>query len=163
MKKFLGVLILAALIPASAHAISSQISASMAVWKVLTVTTTTNMRFPTILVGHSGAVLTSTTPDVPPAAGGLVGVNAVITVSGTINGMVKLETLSTFTMDTTPTNPSTVTLTATPAPTIATSLGATGSTTFSFAGSAARPAGGWVDSTGGQYSGTSSAIVFNYN
>ena len=115
MKKFLGVLILAALIPASAHAISSTISASMAVWKVLTVATTTHMRFPTILVGHSGAVLTSTTPDVPVAAGGLAGVNAVVTVTGTIGGTVKLEAFSTFAMDTTPTNPSTVTLSASPA------------------------------------------------
>jgi hypothetical protein len=165
MKKFLGVLILAALIPASAHAISSTISASMAVWKVLTVTTTTHMRFPTILVGSAlNPVLTSTTPEVPVVAGGMAGYPAIITVTGTINGTVKLEALSTFTMDTSPaTAVSTVTLTPTPAVGAATSLGGGGSTTFSFAGSAARPTGGWVDSTGGQYSGTSSPIVFNYN
>jgi hypothetical protein len=161
MKKFLGVLILAALIPASAHAISSTISASMAVWKVLTVTTTTHMRFPTILVGHSGVVLTSTTPDVPVAAGGLAGYPAVITVTGNNGGTVKLEAFTTFTMDTTPTNASTVTLSATPAVGAATTLTG-GTTTYTFTGSAAVPTGGWLEGNG-QYFGTSNAIVFNYN
>jgi hypothetical protein len=165
MKKFLGVLILAALIPASAHAISSTISASMAIWKVLTVTTTTGMRFPTILAGSAlNPVLTSTTPEVPVAAGGTAGYSAVITVVGTVGGIVKLAPITTFTMDTTnPTGTSTVTLTPTPGVGVQTTL-VGGTTTYTFAGSAAKPSGGWVQgNVSDYYYGTSNPISFDYN
>jgi hypothetical protein len=165
MRKFLVVLVLAAFIPISAHAVSSQISASMAIWKVLVVTTTTHMRFPTILVGSAlNPVTTATPPEVPVAAGGLAGQAAAIKVEGVTNGTVKLEAFSTFTMDTTPaTGVSTVTLTATPDVGVATVIPSNAGATFTFTGSAARPAGGWVEGSNASYNGQSGSITFNYN
>ena len=104
MKKFLGVLVLAALIPVSAHAnYTSTINATMSVWKVLTVGSTM-MVFPTIASDHnlSGApIATSNSHGVTGAQtnsdfttgnnGAVNGSDGSITVSGgQANASVKI-------------------------------------------------------------------------
>jgi len=73
MKKFLGVLILAALIPVSAHAnYTSTINATISIWTALTVGST-QMVFPTIKADHfttgGPTIATTTTPPATPFAG----------------------------------------------------------------------------------------------
>ena len=73
MKKFLGVLILAALIPVSAHAnYTSTINATISIWTALTVGST-QMVFPTIKADHfttgGATIATTNTPPATPFAG----------------------------------------------------------------------------------------------
>ena len=156
MKKFLGVLILAALIPASAHAVNT-ITASLRVFNALTVNTLVNMRFPSIMVGHN---LTTTPIDstgtVAPDAGTdlLTGVNA----SGTVTtGAATSTNAITMALP----SPATIVLGG-----LTTNLTWVLNPTALVAGQAAWTIRGTISAgtpVEGNFSGTSSAITVTYN
>ena len=158
MKKFLGVLILAALIPASAHAVNT-ITASLRVFNALTVNTVTNMRLPSIMVGHNLGTL-------PIASGGA----AQITADAGTDGLGGIDAAGTVTTGAgTSTNAITMAL---PSPAtivlggLTTNLTWVTQPTALVAGQAAWTIRGTISAgtpVEGNFSGVSSAITVTYN
>ena len=95
MKKLLKVLLLVILVPASAHAATTTIGASMKIWLPLSVDVTTQITLPTIYTTNHASINSGSASVVET---GTNGTDGVIRITGQKNKQVTLSYASTVTM-----------------------------------------------------------------